>query len=53
MSYCRGHDGQRIGKSVKVFRNGKIVCSICNRGLPPGTWALTGVVQESGGVAHD
>ena len=40
-NFCRGHEGQRIGKSI-THKNGKPVCSQCGRRFPPGTWLVTG-----------
>ena len=42
-NYCNGHYGQRIGKSVTVTRNGRLLCGECRRPLPPGTQTIIGV----------
>ena len=41
--YCAGHEGNRIGKTVRII-NGRQHCSVCHKPLPPGTEAIVGRV---------
>ena len=41
--YCTGHEGRRIGKSVRII-NGQQYCAECEKPLPPGTETIVGRV---------